>query len=235
MPIRGGLTGSSAHDPTINLCRPFNYAQFNLDETMSKEWEAKPSEFALWTIQNEHGLIISGLSTNLWPDIEWPPLTPAARTLIADMELINDIMGHSAGNLTLAKLRLEEICEADELDGFRLGRDRLPRKVAALFNSQIAAVKNQVESVAMLGLSAIKLATKEPLGISIEDLSQRLDPLGRSRDEIIFLDVQQILHASKGLLKSRELNQGPHLQAYHPDFRLYAIERYDEDLERHNI
>lgn len=199
---------------------------------MSKEWETEPSDFALWIIQNEHGLIFPERSKSLWPKKDWPPLTLIGEMLVADMGLITTIITHSAGNLTIAKLRLEEICEADTLESFRLIRDRLPRKVVSLFDSQIASVKRQDRSVAMLGLSAIKLATKEAGEINTEQIQRRLQAFGR-KDGLGSLDVQEILHATQGLL--RESEGGQHLEAYHTDFDRYAIERYNEDLEHHKI
>lgn len=199
---------------------------------MNKEWEKKPSDFALWTLQNEHGLIFPERSKSLWPKKDWPALTLIGEMLVADMGLIDTIITHSAGNLTIAKLRLEEICEADTLESFRLIRDRLPRKVVSLFDSQIASVKVQDRSVAMLGLSAIKLVIKEAGDIDNEEIKRRLQVFGR-KDGIGSLDVQEILHATKGLL--RESKGGQHLEAYHTDFDRYAIERYNEDLEHHKI
>lgn len=201
---------------------------------MSENWETELSDLALWTIQNEHGLINPGVSASLWPDKEWPPLTPIGESLLLDMSLVNRIVRSSTGNLTLSKLRLEEMCEADSLDSFRLVRDRLPRKVVSLFGSQIASVKGQAESVAKLGLSAIKLATKDPGVISFEVLQETLRMV-EGGDGVGMLDMQGILHAAKGLLKSRDSAAGQHLEAYHPHFQLYAIERYNEDLENHKI
>lgn len=137
----------------------------------------------------------------------------------------------SAGNLTLDKLRLEEICEADTLAKITLILDRLPRKLVVLFGSQIASVKSQTASVSMLGLSAIKLATKEPEGISIEVLRGTLRAV-EERYGGSSLDVHKVLHAAEGLLKCAD---GQYLKAHHSDSRTYAIERYDEDLEHHTI
>lgn len=197
---------------------------------LSRDWATEPSDLASWTIQNEHGLIWPEVSFSLWPDKDWPPLTFIGEALIANMGPVTNTMRHAAGNITLAKLRLDEICEANTLDSFRLVRDRLPRKVVSLFQSQIAAVKDQARHITMIGLSAIKLATQEPGGMSIVDLhrmiqtSERVATLGP-------LETQDILHAAKGLLIPREYADGQHLEAYHSDFHLYATERYNEDLE----
>ncbi|QDS71991.1 hypothetical protein FKW77_001645 [Venturia effusa] len=221
-------TCSENHKATTRLCRPYNYAQYDLDEIMGRAWEEEPSGFALWTIQHEHGLISRATSQDLWPNTEWPPLTPVGESLIADMKVVNDIMRHSEGNLSLAKLGLDNVCGANTLDSFRQIHDRLPRDVVSLFDSQVASVAGQAASVAKLGLSAIKLATRQRSGISMEDLQAMLDPL-EWNNEVGPLDVQEILHASKGLLK--ESADGRFLEAYHDDLFPYATERYNEVLE----
>jgi hypothetical protein len=228
------------------MCQPFNYAQLDLGEMLSKEWKKDVSDFGLWVIQNEHGVICSKRSDVLWPKKTWPPLTPIGEILTADIEPMTSIMAEAEGNLILAKLRLEEICEADVLEVSEQVRDRLPRQVVSFFDAQIRMVNDQHQSacrttcqapcVAALGISAIKLATEEPDGISFEDLQNTLRASRRWK-EMGPLDMQKVLHAAKGLLKvtwNNEVN-AEQLEAYHVDFLLYASQRYNEYLENYKI
>jgi len=223
------------------MCRPFDFAQLDLGEMLSKKWKNDVSDFGLWVIQHEHGNICSKRSDLLWPKKTWPPLTPMGETLTTDMEPIISIMGEAEGNLILAKLRLEELCEADALEVSEQVRDRLPRQVVSFFDAQIRMVDDQHLSAchttcqapcaAALGISAIKLATKEPEGISFEDLQNTLRTSQRWR-EMGPLDMQKVLHAAKGLLRVtwNDEAKAEQLEAYHVDFLLYASQRYNEYL-----
>jgi hypothetical protein len=216
------------------MCRPFDYAELDLGEILRKEWEEDVADFGIWTIQIEHGNICPQKSHVLWTDHDWPPLTPIGETLSAHMEFIDHTMIQAAGNLTLAKLRLEEICEADTLEATESVQDRLPSKIVSLFNTGIQGVKGQAEDIATLGMSAIKLATEEPHGISFAQLQKALHA-SDARTELGSFNVQEVLHAAKGYLNVTWLEDGQHVKAYHIDFFLYASERYNEDLENFKL
>ena len=143
-------------------------------------------------------------------------------------------MIQAEGNLTLAKLRLEELCEADKMDHFGRVRDRLPRKIVSLFDAQIASVKSQGPAVSALGMSAIKLATKQPDGVSLEDLRDTFQAAQQQFD-LGSLNVQEVLHAARGLLNVRWYAGVDQLEAYHIDFFLYASQRYNEYLENYQV
>jgi hypothetical protein len=201
---------------------------------LREDWAEDMSDFGIWTIQNEHGDICPQKSRVLWPDDEWPPLTPLGRTLTTHMELMDHIMIQADGNLTLAKLRLEDICEANALGTTESVQDRLPRNIVTLFDAGIRVVKSQAKDIAALGMSAIKLTTKEPHGKSFAHLQKALHA-SEARIGLGAFTLQEVLHAARGFLSVTWLEEGQHVKAYHRDFFLYASERYNEDLERFKL
>jgi hypothetical protein len=218
------------------MCRPFDYAEVDLGEMLREDWEDDLKDYGIWMIQQEHGNIYPQKSLDLWPDDQWPPLTPLGKTLTAKMDFISDIVESQAdGNLTLAKLRLEEICKADALPVTKSLQDRLPRNIVSLFDAEIQAIQSQAKDIAALGIGAIKLATQEKDGKSFAHLQLELHDFG-ARVGVGGFTVQDVLHAARGFLDVW-LEEGQHVyvKAYHVDFFLYASERYNEDLENFKL
>lgn len=207
----------------------------DLSKMFCVEYREDISYFGIWMIQNEHGKIYPKISGKLEPDESWPPLTPIGRALSTKpVDWMGHIMYRAEGNLTLAKLRLGEICERDSLSITEGIKDRLPSKIVSIFDAAIVSVQNQAEDTTMLGMSAIKAITQSLDGMSIANLLEVLDAaVARYRLEPV--TRQEVLYESRGLLITkwgfRGGQQQEFVKAYHEDFWRYASERYNEDLE----
>lgn len=196
------------------------------------------AQYIGWDLQNEHGNL--GLSTMTAEDMKWPPLS----TLGADLtepghegysRMMLDSIAHRAfGNISVSRLILEDVHNMHTIDEFEAITDRLPQNFIAMFDAIIESIEQQPRGPRELGLKSIAAMVHCPLeqGVEFADLEKWLQEhasLSENRRHIPHRSLEEILHATKGLLVVQHLEHRP-LQAFHKDFYEYARESYHESL-----
>jgi hypothetical protein len=209
-------------------------------------------DFVRESIQGEHGSLSSPkfaskslhYSANITAESKYPLSSSLGLALYATDQgkgLIDDTAARAEGNLAWARLRLDDLCKAESIDDTLLRKDRLPRNLVELFDAGIALIEEEHEDVAKVGLRSILLAA--------EDESREEDgmidecpgiPFSSLADDLCDLEegspfppsLEEVLHATRGFLKSYPLNAEMMVTVYHKDFRLYVRERYNKRLEQ---
>jgi hypothetical protein len=206
--------------------------------------------FVRETLQQEHGSLSTPALTpapfqSSTESDTYPPSSELGLALLATDQgksLINDTVTRAEGNLAWAKLRLDDLCKAESIDDTLLRTDRLPRNLVAMFDAGISLIEEEHEDVVRIGLRSILLAAEDE--VTVEDANIDEYPgIPFSSLANILCDVDdegspfppmlmEVLHATRGFLKTYPLNEEMMITVYHKDFGLYVRERYNKILEQ---
>lgn len=151
-------------------------------------------------------------------------------------QLSTDIAIRVEGNVNLAKLRIDDLLQANNLDDTQALRDRLPRSIVAFFDAEIDQLLRYNDVDGDLGLMAIAAAVEHGdtsgFGITAVDLERLL------RHEIHdspYLarhgtrSLEDIILAANGLLVLQPYEE-LYVACFHPMFKLYVREDYNHSL-----
>lgn len=138
------------------------------------------------------------------------------------------------GNITLAKLYLDEIYKHQSLEVVLGRRDRLMRSIIALFDAAIDRIKQQPKHEADIALMAIAAAAEQEHGITIVTLEEWMrDALSR----LPYLacapprSLEDILRCANGYIFESIIDaENRHVQAYCSSFIRYIKENYNDTL-----
>jgi hypothetical protein len=199
-------------------------------------------KFVVHSIQEEHGDLNEAQSRELWPNENWPALSPLGTVLKQQMEgdsydsinLVKFIVSGADGNVGLANLLLKAVQFADSMEETKVPVDMICPILTSIFDSGINAIesKGQHHDTYQLAISAMKLATEvyPHWGMNYLAIKAKLKMLPT-------FNLQELLYAAKGFLSIRpiedetlieEYGEDSMVRAFNDNFALYASQRYNK-------
>lgn len=210
--------------------------EVSLDDT------PKPSlkRLITWLLQREHGdLGLMDSDACTWPprSIFGSELHNSTNAPHAARDVVKELVERSSPNVTVARLRLDELATIDSVEEFSITLDRLPRSIVEFFDVGIRRISAQAQENADLGIESIVMAVSDrgskPYAELARDLKTFAPEHGSSNDD---RHVEEVLHSAMGFLTLEYLEDQP-ISACHQDFELYVTEDYNNTLynERQTI
>ena len=141
-------------------------------------------------------------------------------------DVCNYIIDKARGNITLARLYLDDVLAQKSLADFDTTRvrDRLPSSIIAFFNSEMASIEALSDADKKLSLFSIALAAMDDYGVPFETLRQRF--IHHTRP---IRSMEDVLQASNGwLLEQNDKHQ--RVATFAPTFSTYVNDDYNESL-----
>jgi hypothetical protein len=135
----------------------------------------------------------------------------------------------SAYNITLVKAHMEEVHQMQSIDSAARRHDRLFPTVVSLYDSAIDCIEKQSLSLRYLGLFSIAAAAASDEGISLLELSQKIQQLAKEiphLEDTVSLDPQRVFQSARGFLVVTSMI----VSCYLPLFACYAREGYNKKL-----
>ena len=208
-----------------NTCRffePYDDRSLEIDNIP----DSSMVTFVAWALEREHGDLGFGSSS----EAKRRPLSILGMALRHNRvegaeELRTSIVDEAAGNVGMAKLRVELTYGSQALEEVKVNRDRLPSNIIAIFDAGIRRLEKQPKAQRELGLMIIAGSCRELQGVPLKTLE---DWIGTS-----FRSPEDVFHVTGGFVKvDIKVDQiaERRVQAYHHTFGAYVREDYNESL-----
>ena len=217
-------------EDTIFFKEPYGHVSSHVGQIPKKYVE----EFILWDMRREHediGFAIQETSVlPLSPTEEDPPRTPSTDATL--QKIISFVSRYADGNITIAKIRLEEIHNGRSSEDLDNVRDRLPHSLVTLFDAGIQRIERQPKAQRDLALLAIAAAAERDIGVSLTSLEESIrDAMSRSPHVVNAppRSLEDILRAANGFLAMQRC-RSKDVAIFNPDFLLYVKEKYNDSL-----
>ena len=146
--------------------------------------------------------------------------------------IIQSISSKAEGNITIAKLYLDDIHRLQSLGSAETVRDRLPRNIIALFDAGIERIKLLPRVQSDIALMAIGAAAEKERGIPLATLENWM------RDAIARLphlaeapprSLEEVLRSANGFI-AETFSRERLVATYNQLFKFYVRENYNDSL-----
>jgi hypothetical protein len=166
--------------------------------------------------------------------VQWSAIE-ITRRKDTNLELFGRIARQSEGNVTVAKLRLDDLlAKPGSLTGSRDKiADRLPRSLVAFFDAGIKQIMELREEVSKMTLAAIIFVAEAVNNIDIVALSQKLQVAYQNATVSVrasFGCLEDLITAADGYLDMALDTDDCGIWCFHTDFWLYVTENYHQGL-----
>ena len=217
-------------EDTTSFEEPYGHVSSHVGQIPNEYME----EFILWDLRREHediGFAIqeTGVPPSS-PIEENPPRTPSTDATLR--KFVSFVSGNAQGNITIAKLRLEEIHNGRSSEDLNNVRDRLPHSLVALFDAGIQRIERQSKAQRDLALLAIAAAAEEDIGVSLTSLEECIHDAMSQSPHVVNApprSLEDILRAANGFLAMQRCNSKD-VAIFNPAFLLYVKENYNDSL-----
>jgi hypothetical protein len=216
-----GKGAKCVHHTDGSLEETYNHVDINVSQPDDLE------DYLCWALQDY----------TMQSNITAAPMNTKTNMTVAPMdthERTKNIVSYisSIGNITIARLYLDNIHKDQSFDIVEKVGDRLPRNIIALFDAEIDGIKRKPKHQGDIALMAIAAAADDHKGINLtaledcmRDAVNRLSHLTATPPR----SLEDILRYANGFLielysETRSVGTYNHL------FRLYVCERYNETL-----
>ncbi|KAF2122943.1 heterokaryon incompatibility protein-domain-containing protein [Lophiotrema nucula] len=147
--------------------------------------------------------------------------------------LVEYITTKSRGNVTIAKIRLEDAFTRHGSQSTDKVADRLPRSIIGLFDIGIKRIESQPEAERLLALIGLVMAAGNEYGVSLTTLGESIavvlggfPPLAGAPPR----SVEDVIAAAGGFLVLDQTSDENEVSCFHSDFALYVQENYNDAL-----
>ncbi|KAK1985868.1 hypothetical protein LZ30DRAFT_685846 [Colletotrichum cereale] len=241
---------------TAGFIQPFDHVELEIDSATQPV-----ARFIDWDLEMEHGELGLG-SEN--PDK--PPPSALGRRLLdprnqeALARLRNQVGSQAKGNISLARLRLDNVHQTQSVGALFARSDVLPANIVGFFDVGIRRIEKQPPSQRDLGLKVIAAVAHYDFfsGIEYEDLRgiirrstktsarphakrttstptvstrrRRSTMPAPETAHVAHRSLEEMLHAARGFLTFMNNKNGRPLVAFCESFHTYARENYNESL-----
>jgi hypothetical protein len=207
-------TWCNSPDHQNALVEPYSHVDICIRHDEGKSLEL----FAIRDLEREYrkevSLLAPGQNSEVW-------------TAQAKAQFITNKSRH---DLAITKLRLDHIREEDSFQDVETVSDRLPRGIAAMYDSELSRIEAANPKELQLVLVAFLIVAYNN-GIRADDLEEALEYIdgGFTRwTDVDYIYVRNVLRLARGLLLQEVENFWIYL--YHQDFSLYVLERYNQNI-----
>ncbi|KAF2801732.1 uncharacterized protein BDZ99DRAFT_455882 [Mytilinidion resinicola] len=184
-------------------------------------------DFVAWDLEKEHGDF--GLKS---PCHDKPPLSSLGALILRNQDgntpqtLLERILDQAEGNIGIAKLRLDNVHNAQSLEDVESIGDRLPPNIVFQFDTAIRNIEAQPASQGDLGLRAIAAAAENNAGVPAANVERWLRP---KLSKFPPRSVEDVLQAANGFLISANIEE-ENIRLYHTSFFMYVAQNYNASL-----
>jgi hypothetical protein len=154
---------------------------------------------------------------------------------VPDVELFHRIVMPAKGNITIAKLRSDDLfTKSRSITSSRDQiADRLPRNLVAFFNAGIEKIELMPEDRRNVTVAAIIFAAEAANHIGITELGIELQSAMRDRLRVpdeTFKGFEDLMTSACGFLEMSLCSTENGISCFHPDFKLYVKEDYHRGI-----
>jgi Heterokaryon incompatibility protein (HET) len=213
----------------ISFKEPYSHMSSHIGQIPNEYME----KFILWDMWREHedvGFAVQETGVPPLSPEENPPRTPSTDATLG--KIISFVSKYAHSNITIAKIRLEEIHNGRSSEDLDNVRDRLPHSLVALFDAGIQRIERQPKAQRDLALLAIAAAAEKDTGVSLTSLEECIrDAMSRSPHVVNAPphSLEDILRAANGFLAMQRCDSKD-VAIFNPAFLLYVKENYNDSL-----
>jgi hypothetical protein len=221
-----GRGSKCAHHPDSDLEEPYDHVNVNVSRPDGLE------EYVRWDLRYLYADVTSQVDSSFSiRDGRRDAATPLQDHGERLQKIVNLITG--TGNITLAKLYLDNIHKDRSFNAVERVGDRLPRNIIALFDAEMGRIQQRPKHQSDITLMAIAAAAGKDSGVALTSLEECMRDAMSRLPHLVDApprSLEDILRYANGFLEELYSMDVRSVGTYSTLFALYAREHYNETL-----